>query len=164
MCTQRPKRCAYARPHSYCCGAGTSVTSGLSLGLMRTTNSLTGASLRFMMHDIRPHIICLSGVQHTRLLAGALKGEGALDDVGDLVGIGMNMPRQNDANRKGVALRVDLFARIAGKLLHEELLRFDLARAFRLAGEHDAGGRRREHPHPRYITSSRSSAHAFFGL
>jgi hypothetical protein len=48
MRTQRPKRCAYARPHSYCCGAGTSVTSGLSLGLMRTTNSLTGASLRFM--------------------------------------------------------------------------------------------------------------------
>jgi hypothetical protein len=34
-------------------------------------------------------------------LAGALKGEGALDDVGDLVGIGMNMPRQNGANRKG---------------------------------------------------------------
>ncbi len=30
------------------CGAGTSSVSGLSLGLMRTTNSLTGASLRFI--------------------------------------------------------------------------------------------------------------------
>jgi len=52
------------------------------------------AEIHAAMHDIRPHIICLSGVQHTRLLAGALKGEGALDDVGDLVGIGMNMPRR----------------------------------------------------------------------
>ena len=30
------------------CGAGTSSVSGLSLGLMRTTNSLTGASLKFI--------------------------------------------------------------------------------------------------------------------
>jgi len=33
---------------THCCGAGTSVTSGLSFGLMRTTKSFTGASLRFM--------------------------------------------------------------------------------------------------------------------
>jgi len=31
------------------------------------------AEIHAAMHDIRPHIICLSGVQHTRLLAGALK-------------------------------------------------------------------------------------------
>jgi len=33
---------------THCCGAGTSVTSGLSLGLMRTTKSFTGASPRFI--------------------------------------------------------------------------------------------------------------------
>src|SRR5262249_27966325 len=28
------------------------------------------AEIHAAMHDIRPHIICLSGVRHTRLLAG----------------------------------------------------------------------------------------------
>src|SRR4029450_9026619 len=168
------KRSASARPHSSLLRGRDFGDERLVLGLDAHHEQLhrRTAQIHAAMHDIGLDIVGLAGVKHLRLLTGTLEGEGAFDYVSDFVCIWMNMPRQHGAGSEGVALRVDLLARIAGERLNEELLRVDVARAVSLAREHKTRACRRcerqksydGDPHPHHITSSISSAHAFFGL
>ena len=77
------------------------------------------------MDNIRRDIVGLALFHRLGLLPGALKGERTLDDIGDLVGIGVDVPGQDRARGEGIKLRLDLLARVAGEVFDEQVLGLD---------------------------------------
>src|SRR5262249_26043402 len=106
---------------------------------------LDAAVIRATMYDVRRQIFRLTGFDLTRRLAGSLEGQGALDDIGDLVRIGVGVPGYALARGEGVELDTHFFGWIAGEVLHNQLLGFDLGRLPGIARQQQAGTAERGH-------------------